>query len=160
MQRSFVVLSTAALILGGAAFVFTGKEKVFPSPNHVFDEPLRTIAIGNTTLRVAIADSVQERTIGLSGTKELPQGTGLLFVFDAENIPGFWMKDMLFPIDIIWIAHDGTVVGIDENISPDSFPNVFRPTTRVQYVLEVPAYFALEHTVQKDSKISVEMALQ
>ncbi len=110
-------------------------------------------------MEVAIADTAAERAMGLSGTQALPEGMGLLFVFESDGTPGFWMKDMLFPIDIVWISANGEVVGIEEQVSPDSFPTIFQPVEPVRYVLEVPGGFSAKNNLQKSMKVSVEMAL-
>ena len=64
-----------------------------------------------------------------------------MFVFDQLDFHGIWMKDMKFPIDIIWLDDTQQVVTIKTYISPDSYPEVFRPTQESLYVLEVPAGF-------------------
>lgn len=76
---------------------------------------------------------------GLSGRAEVPSGYGMLFVFDASKSYGFWMKDMLVSIDIIWLADDGTVIGIEENVSPSTYPKAFEPPRPVRLVLETRA---------------------
>lgn len=158
-----LVLGLAALaVFGGAALFFLSGESVGGSafsPNPAFTEELKTILIGDMPLRVAIADTADERMLGLSGTTGLPESTGLLFIFESDSRPGFWMKDMLFPIDIIWISAKGEVVGIEHDVSPATYPATFRPTEPIRYVLEVPAGFSVAHYIQKSSKISVEMAL-
>jgi uncharacterized membrane protein (UPF0127 family) len=160
MWRRLVLGLAALAVLSGAALLFlhSENESTF-SPNPAFTEELKTMLVGDTALRVAVADSAEERTQGLSGTSALPPGTGLFFVFESDNRPGFWMKDMLFPIDIIWIARGGDVVGIEENVSPETYPRVYRPSKSIRYVLEVPAGFSALNNVQKSTKISVEMAL-
>ena len=87
--------------------------------------------------RVRIADSPAERAQGLSGTAPLPQGEGMLFIFERAGMYGFWMKDMNYPIDIIWLNDDLESVGATKNISPDTFPAVFYPPVPVRYVLEI-----------------------
>lgn len=86
-----------------------------------------------------IADTPEERTQGLSGRTTLAEDTGLLFIFPEAGEHRFWMKDMLISIDILWLADDGTVVGIEENVHPDTFPQAFTPPEPVRYVLEVAA---------------------
>ena len=78
-----------------------------------------------------------ERQRGLSGRKGLDENTGMLFVFDIPNKWGIWMKGMLFSIDIIWIAENGEIVHIENNISPDTFPEVFRPKSDALWVIEI-----------------------
>ncbi len=127
------------------------------SPNPAFSEQLLPLTIGDVELQVAIADEPKERTLGLSGTKELLPGTGMLFVFEGERVHGFWMKDMLFSIDMIWISSDGEVIDVTHSATPESYPQVFSPSAPAQYVLEVPDGFSAKHDIQKGLKISVEI---
>ncbi|OHA92045.1 MAG: hypothetical protein A3J09_00920 [Candidatus Zambryskibacteria bacterium RIFCSPLOWO2_02_FULL_51_21] len=99
--------------------------------------PLLRGTIGGLVLEIANTDA--ERTQGLSGRASLPAGTGLLFVFESPGKYGFWMKDMNFPIDIVWLGDGMLPVGIEKNVSPDSYPQVFYPPVPVRYVLEVNA---------------------
>jgi len=69
----------------------------------------------------------------------MPANEGMLFVFSKPIEPAFWMKNMFFPIDIIWIDSTRTVVGITKKISPSTFPETFYPPSPVKYVLEVNA---------------------
>lgn len=99
-----------------------------------------TVVFNNgTTFFVMIADSDTERQQGLSGRKSLGQHEGMLFVFDIPAQHRFWMKDMNFPIDIVWIDSNFTVVDITHSLSPNTFPQAFAPTLPAQYVLEIPA---------------------
>jgi uncharacterized protein len=113
-----------------------------------------TIYIDNIPLIVTVADTVAERTQGLSGRPRLADNEGMLFVFDEADRYGFWMKDMNFPIDIIWLSEEGFVVDVDEAASPESYPTVFKPDVPARFVLEVHAGFAREHSIRQGSKIS------
>lgn len=86
-----------------------------------------------------IVASTEARLRGLSGRADVPPNYGMLFVFPEANRYGFWMKDMLVPIDIVWLRADGTVVGIDAHVSPDTFPTPFYAPEPVTRVLEVRA---------------------
>ena len=55
------------------------------------------------------------------------------------------MKDMLASIDIIWIADDGTILKVDSNVDPSTYPKAYFPPEPVQYVLETRAGFTTEH---------------
>ncbi len=100
------------------------------------DRSLTSVTVEGIAYRVRVADSPIERARGLSGTASLSNGEGMLFVFEKLGIYGFWMKDMNYPIDIIWINEKWQVVGTSKNLSPDSFPTVFYPPEPVRYVLE------------------------
>ncbi len=73
-----------------------------------------TVTVGDDlTLTVEVADSAAERQTGLSGRTEVPEGTGMAFVFDAPTRPAFWMADTLVPLSLVW-ALDGRVVDVVE----------------------------------------------
>jgi uncharacterized membrane protein (UPF0127 family) len=85
-----------------------------------------------------IADSNRERIKGLSDRVSLPENTGLLFVFENPAEQCIWMKDMRFPIDIIWLDENKTIRKIEQNVSPDTFPATFC-FENTNYVLELNA---------------------
>ncbi len=106
------------------------------------------VTIGGVAVElIGIADNDMERTQGLSNHPGLLPGQGLLFVFDKEGAYSFWMKDMLFSIDIIWIDAKGKVVTIAQGVSPETYPKAFTSDSPAQYVLEVAAGFALTHGI-------------
>ena len=106
-----------------------------------------SLTLDSIVVRYQRADTDALRTKGLSGTQYLANGEGMLFVYDEPTVPRFWMKDMNYAIDIIWISSDKRVVGIEQNISPETFPATFSPSTPVQYVLEVPAGFVERNAI-------------
>lgn len=89
---------------------------------------------------VEVARTTTEQSRGLSGHAPLAADAGMLFPFPTGSMPGFWMKDMLFPIDIIWIA-DGRVVGFVERVMPDDRADrmTYYPPQPIDAVLEVAA---------------------
>ncbi|MFI5240850.1 MAG: DUF192 domain-containing protein [Microgenomates group bacterium] len=126
-----------------------------PSPS------AKEIKVGNVNLNVSVADNAQKRAKGLSGTESLNENGGILFVFDSENAsPSFWMKDMLIPLDIIWI-NDGKVVQIDKNAQPpekgakDSSLLLYKSKVKVDYVLEVNAGFAEKNNIKVGTDVSI-----
>ncbi len=92
-----------------------------------------------TSIRILRADTEDSRRQGLSNRTSLPADTGMLFIFPSVAIQGFWMKDMHFPLDIIWIDKDKKVIGIAKNATPESYPAVFMSPDPIQYVLEIHA---------------------
>lgn len=95
------------------------------------------VKVGPYTYTVDVAKTDEERVRGLSGLEELRERHGLLFVFEKSAVQGFWMKDMNFPIDIVWIDEDLKVIGVERSVSPETFPEVFQSPGSVRYVLEV-----------------------
>jgi uncharacterized membrane protein (UPF0127 family) len=103
--------------------------------------PPTVVRIGTVALTVELAVTPEERIRGLSGRNEIG-ADGLLFIFPESADHGIWMKDMHFPIDIIWIGDDLTVVHIERNVHPETYPKVFRPRVPARYVLETESHVA------------------
>ena len=102
-----------------------------------------TVTIGTAVYKVKIADDNLTRGKGLSGQINLPDDHGMLFIFDNPAIQTFWMKDMLFPIDIVWISDTCLVAGITPNIpiplestAINELPR-YQSGSPVKYVLEI-----------------------
>lgn len=103
--------------------------------------------IAGNSIRVTLATTSQERAQGLSGTAPLSPDTGMLFVFPREGTYSFWMKDMQYSLDILWIDGSGAVVYSRESVSPDTYPAAFSSQDPARFVLELPAGYAQEHGV-------------
>jgi uncharacterized protein len=114
----------------------TGAKSLLTSPA---SPTFPTLSIGKAVFKVGIARTDAEREQGLSGRKSLAANEGLLFIFDAPDYYGFWMKDMNFSIDVIWFDSSYRAVYIVPNMSPASYPQSYTPAAPAQYVLEVPA---------------------
>ncbi|MDP3645837.1 MAG: DUF192 domain-containing protein [bacterium] len=98
------------------------------------------VEINGHDIRTIVVDTPGAREKGLSERSSLDPDEGMLFVFENDGMYSFWMKDMRFPIDIIWISTDGYVVDVRENVSPDTYPISFSPKKPARYVLELPAH--------------------
>ncbi len=86
-----------------------------------------------------IASSSDQQAKGLGGRASLQANAGMLFPFKYPGDYGFWMKDMRFSIDMVWISSNKKVVSITPGVSPDTYPNVFYPPLAISYVLELNA---------------------
>lgn len=134
-------------------------------------QSLFSLKINNINLEVELADTLEKRATGLSNRDSLQDGHGMLFVYQEPGFYSFWMKEMQFPIDIIWInpvrsktpeasaaqevgrTSNGVddawkIVDIAKNVQPDSFPQTFQPQEPAQYVLEVNAGFSGENNIE------------
>lgn len=98
---------------------------------------------------------------GLGGYDSLPDDRGMLFVFPQPGQYGFWMKDMLISIDIIWISAENQVVHVEtarpEPGVPESQLKVYRPGNPAAYVLEVRAGLAAEKGVAVGDEAQIEL---
>lgn len=98
-----------------------------------------TIRINDRNFATRIADEPDERSRGLSGTKQLDEDQAMLFIFQSDAQHGFWMKDMNYSIDIVWLNAQQKITHIEENVSPDTYPTSFKPDEPSRYVLEFRA---------------------
>jgi len=98
-----------------------------------------SVTIRQETLEVEVARTAGARAKGLSGRDSMPYGRGMLFVFDAQGVYGFTMRDTRMPLDIIWIA-DGSIVHIAHEAQPEE--EHINPGVAAEYVLEVNGGFA------------------
>lgn len=105
---------------------------------------LKPLIIGNKKIFVEIADTDQKRKEGLSNRNKLEENQGMLFVFNQPGKYTFWMKDMLFPLDFIFIK-DNKIVNIAENIpnpkNKNDTPVIISQKEEFDTVLEVNAGF-------------------
>jgi hypothetical protein len=139
-----ILLGSLIFTLLAAAVVLFGvyKNTITKVPPLI---PTARLTLGDTTLKVAVADTEDKRVRGLSGQPSLPKGSGLLFSFPDSQTHGIWMKDMHFPIDIIWFDENFTIVDIQASAHPDSYPKVFTPQVNARYILETQAGFSEVH---------------
>lgn len=122
---------------------------------YLFGEPTNTIYIGDLAIGVTVADEPSERRLGLSGMKSLPDKEGKLFVFEESGNYGIWMKDMLFPIDIMWIDENLRIVHIEENVLPSSYPATYNSPVPARFVLETNAFFVDTFQIDVGESVSI-----
>jgi uncharacterized protein len=116
------------------------------------------VTVNGLVLVADIAATNEQRTRGLSLKDSLAQNEAMLFVFDNEAEHIFWMKDMKFPIDIIWIDSNKTVVHIEHNLEPCSSEVLcptYKPNDDSLYVLETVGGFAVEHDIVKGTQVDL-----
>jgi len=107
-------------------------------PDQASTTPAAATSTPNTMQFEVVTTAVaQER--GLGGRASIPENYGMLFVFPEDENVGFWMKDMLVPIDIIWLSDTGAILGIEDSLSPSTYPQAYYPPKPVKYVLETKA---------------------
>ena len=115
------------------------------------------IQIGGQKVEVKVVDTKEEQELGLSGHPGLEENEGMLFVFGLSEKHGFWMKDMNFAIDMIWIGEDMKIVYIKKNATPESYPEIFIPTQNAKYVLEVVAGFSEKNNVKVGDQLEMNL---
>jgi uncharacterized membrane protein (UPF0127 family) len=118
------------------------------------------VEVNGLVLIADIAANDEQKTKGLSVKNSLAENEAMLFVFDNEAQHAFWMKNMKFPIDIIWIGSDKKVVHIEHNLQPCSSEllcPLYKPVGDSLYVLETVAGFAERHGIAKGTPVDFEL---
>jgi uncharacterized membrane protein (UPF0127 family) len=98
-----------------------------------------SLVMGNAAFVAQIADTSALQQLGLSYRASMAPRDAMLFSFANAGTYQFWMKDMSFPLDIIWLSTDKHVIYIEKNLAPSTYPTSFGPTAPTQYVIEVAA---------------------
>lgn len=132
-KKLFLLITPLAFL-----FLFLALFKNSPSNQQAGE---KIIQLGDAKIAVEVADTDKERTQGLSGRPSLPRDRGMLFVFSSKNRYSFWMKEMKFPLDFIWIDKD-KVVDLTPNVpypKNGESPVSIIPKVPVDKVLEVNA---------------------
>ncbi len=131
--QSLLVASFVSLFLfTGCDFfgLFPGeKEVVFNTDN------------GTHTYLVEVADEKEERNTGLMNRESLEENRGMIFIYEEEIKPAFWMKNTLIPLDMVFMDEDFKVVDYFVNVQPceeDPCPH-YIPNSNAQYIVEVNA---------------------
>lgn len=118
------------------------------------------VTMNGLVLVADIAATDEQRTKGLSVKDRLGENEAMLFVFDNEAEHSFWMKNMKFPIDIIWLDSDKTIVHIEHNLQPCSFELLcptYKPNVESLYVIETVGGFAEKHDIVKGTMVEFDL---
>ena len=144
MHRHLILLLTIIII---AAVVFFS----IPVP-----EQGAYVEINSNRINVEIADNFEERAQGLMNRELLPENAGMLFIFENEGNYPFWMMNMKFNLDMIWINSNGRVVYVAKSVPPCGVScKAIDPNNNAKYVLEVDAGFADKHKVVEGSFVRI-----
>lgn len=111
------------------------------------------ITIGGVEVQASVADTLPERIKGLSGTPFLPENVVKLFAFGVGGSHSIWMKDMNYPLDILWANKDGVIVYIQSDVSPESYPESFSSPVAAWYVIETSAGFVTNNSIAVGDRV-------
>ncbi len=126
---------------------------LFSIPQKHDSVEIKGVKIAGQNIKVELALTETEQIQGLSGRRDLPAKEGMLFVFpQSANYP-FWMKDMNFPIDIIWLDEHKKVIYIKRDARPELFPENYGPEEDSKYVLEVVSGFSEKNNLKVGDRV-------
>ncbi len=112
----FASIILAAFTHGSRLFAYMSTKTGFHAAKEESDYALIPVTLGRTALHVFIADTSEKRTRGLSYRESLGKNQGMLFVFEEVGRHGIWMKEMKFPIDILWLDSNLKVITIKKDV--------------------------------------------
>jgi len=155
--KTLIPIAAAAVIIGVAGIFSIPSDSKLES----VEFPRGTIMVDDIVLEVQIADTQPRRIRGLMFQDQLPYDQGMIFVFNEPGIHSLWMINMQFSLDMIWFDENGSIVHIEQDISPCKTPTEIMacqsivPSGDSFYILEVTAGFIDEFNITKDSKLNI-----
>lgn len=118
----------------------------------------------DASLEVEVADSPPDRRRGLMYREKLSIDNGMLFVFPEEDERGFWMKNTLIPLDMIFVDSEGEILNIKEaNPEPntsDENLKTYRSDGEARYVIEANSSFAQRYDVEAGDRVEIPSRLR
>ncbi|OTF01612.1 DUF192 domain-containing protein [Halorubrum sp. SD683] len=144
---ALVPLAVAAVAATNPAFLITGYDT---TTVEAVDDTGESLA----TVEARVADGFLKQYVGLSATDDLDAGEGMLFVHGDAAERAYVMRDMAFPIDIVFVDTDGTVTTIHE-AAPES-GSLTRYEGTGKYVLEVPCGWSERHGVDPGDRLVID----
>ena len=147
MTKFLPIVIIILIFAGGLLYLFSTEEI----------EEDHFLEISGKDVSVQLADTPERRRVGLSEWEEISFDEGMLFIFKNSDHHSFWMKDMSFSIDIIWIDEDFRVVYYLKEVSPETYPESFTSMDPALYVLETKAGFVDRYSVQIGDEVKFDL---
>lgn len=154
MERiSLFLRENIRLILGAAVVIFL----LLILLTFIFSRKSTKVTVEGQTFSVKVAKTDKEKQIGLSDTKKLDKNKGMLFVFDNPDYYAFWMKNMKFPIDIIYINGDKVTYVVHDAPAPtDSNLPIYQPNEKSDKVLEINSGLSKTYDIKAGSPVKIQ----
>jgi len=147
-----VIMASVTLLL----WLFNVAEIEFSDANSYDNKTSMVVRIDGMNITALVALTPEEQSTGLAIKDTMKENEGMLFTFDTPKKYSFWMKDMKFPIDILWLDSNKKIVHIEDKLEPCLFllpcPS-YSPPTDSLYVLEVVSNFTNKHDIKIGDKV-------
>ena len=166
---SAIIASVLVASIAGISLFIMGNSSAIHFDSHNFlngisipaNRYLKAVVSVNAFKLIAdLALTQDQQTKGLAVKNHMNESEGMLFVFQDPSKPSFWMKDMKFPIDIIWLDANRSVVYIAPNLEPCPSQGTcpgYVPNKDSLYVLETTAGFSQRHNVTVGTKTNFQL---
>lgn len=143
-------LVLVALIILSMFFLFGLKgSDIFPGYS------IKFILKGGQKIKLYVADTDEKKSKGLSTLTKLPQNEGMIFNFKDKGFYPFWMKNMNFSLDFVFID-EYRVVDTIENVTPASFPKIFTAAKKFDKAIELNSGTISSLKINKGDEINLE----
>jgi uncharacterized membrane protein (UPF0127 family) len=157
-MRPMLVVASLVLLLATAC----GDAGGSATPTPTSGLPVTDVRYDGGTMRVEVANTPDDRAQGLSDRDRLAADAGMLFDLGETRVPGFWMKDMRFPLDMVWIDEHKMIVGVAVDVQPqpgvpDSELRRYSPDVPVRYVLEINSGASLRLGLEAGDRVEFEL---
>jgi uncharacterized membrane protein (UPF0127 family) len=154
-HKKTIAISIAVVVI--VVIALLGTWSLLTTPKEIVGNPQACFKT-EECLEIIFAMTPEEQETGYSNYTAYPSGKAMLFVFDKVGMQSMWMKDMAFPIDIIWIDSRDRIGHIVKEAPPceDKTCLIYEPPIQAKYVLEVPSGFARENNLFNGDVIEFE----
>jgi uncharacterized membrane protein (UPF0127 family) len=146
LMGKIVVYGLTTILKFGGGYALIGCD----DENRLEKNDVVRVVFDNVRVNSKVADTPEKKAKGLMFHNKLRENEGMLFIYDSEGVHKFWMKNVFFPIDIIWIDSSLTVVYIKKNAPPCTTVQcqIYTPPVTAKYVLEVMANFTEKYEIK------------
>ncbi len=155
--RSTVPGEAAALVLTAVLVLAMACAAPAGSSTAVSPAWVRATTPTGKVLLLEVMQTPAERARGMMGRSEVPPDSGMYFVFDVTGRHGFWMKNCLIPLDIVWLSEDLQVVHVERALPPcteEPCPS-WTPPVPARYVIEVGAGLAESYGLVPGARVLI-----
>lgn len=151
MKKKHIFISFCIIFLFFLSFLALNRYRSIISPLNGYKTT--KVKIKNESFTLFIADSEEKRNKGLSQLSKIKDTEGMLFTFSKLDYYFFWMKDMQFPLDFIFVNRN-TVVSVLNNIEPGTYPQAFSSPYLFDKAIELSAGQVKDLNLQPGETIS------
>ena len=148
-------LPIAILSLFLANSISAQEEANLPPLDEAFRQSVLIISASDhacVRFNIYIAENNAQRRRGLMFVRNMPETTGMLFIYEADGLLSMWMKNTFIPLDILFVRSDGTVSSIGYDAEPQSLQSI-AALEPVRYVLELNAGIAEKYSIDQYSRL-------
>ena len=146
---------TAAIILAVIVILFFTRSNLNANINQ--NKNISEVCINDKCFSVELAKTQAEKEKGLMFRESLNKDKGMLFIYDVPEKSGFWMKNTLIPLDIIWINKDDKIIHIVTAPPCKNDPcEIYSPGEEALYVLEINAGLTNEANIEEGDAVVIK----